>query len=495
VKKSKYCVLLLVILFLPLFTNLIYDQIPRSYRNIELAAPDFDARNYIGLGTSELREGLTGENITVAVLDTGIDADHSVFTPPFGDWKDRITFYDYEENSTTNDWEDIQWHGTWAASIFGGNSLDYKGVAPNVNILAMKVFFMDNGEPSSTVGILEQAVDWLIYNKDIYSVRIASMSLGLPYDADINAIKQLNNAVEKLVENGICVVAAAGNSGENGFGTIESPASAESVLAVGGVDYNGNMFSQSSKGPTYEGITKPDVCAPAVDVQGADPTPPFPLYITGSGTSASTPFVSGLAALMLEKQTDLTPLELKSIISLTSYRTIDPRTIKDNIQGWGIVKGYAALDALNPPVQINANSRFEFTLNESYPVLCIPINIKAFDNYFLQLNQKNTAEAEIYLFDDQPDEAGNPQLITHSISMLEPYDTLNRVGLSSFDSDDYYMVVKLVHGTGNGDFSITMVIEYRLGVFFGLVGINLLGLVYIGFQFKKFQGLKARQIA
>lgn len=482
-----------MILFLPLFANHICDHIPKSYRNIELAAPDFDTRNYIGLGTSELREDLTGENITVAVLDTGIDADHPVFTPPFGDWEDRITFYDYEINSTTTDWEDIQWHGTWAASILGGNSFVYKGIAPNVNILAMKVFYMDDGEPSSTVEILEQAIDWLIDNKDEYSVRIASMSLGLPYDADINAIKQLNNAVEKLVKNGICVVAAAGNSGNNGLGTIESPASAESVLAVGGVDYNGNMFSQSSKGPTYNGITKPDVCAPAYNVQGADPSPRLaPDYINASGTSASTPFVSGLAALMLEKENDLTALELKSIISLTSYRTIDPRTIKDNIQGWGIVKGYAALDALNPPVQINENSRFEFTLNESQPVLCIPINIKAFDNYFLQLNQKNPAEAEMYIFDNQPDKAGNPQLITHSISILEPFDSLNRIGLSSFDSDQYYMVVKLVHGTGNGDFSITMVIEYRLGFFFGLVVINLLGLVYIGFQFKKFQGLHTR---
>lgn len=486
-KKSKFCIILLIVILSPSVLYFLSDDLPKSYKDIKLAAPDYDARDHIGLSTTELREGLTGDGINVAVIDTGIDDNHEVFT------NTGINYYDVVYNETLP--EDNDGHGTFVASIIGGyynGGVDYyKGVAPDVNFTIVRAFFEDNGEKVSNVNLISKAVDLLIQKKVEHSIKIVSMSFGISSPSDEVAIL-LNGIVEKMVNNDIFAVAAAGNTGENGFGSIETPASAEKVLAVGGVYYNGDPVSFSSKGPTYDNRIKPDVCAPAVNIEGAIANSVPNSYGTGSGTSFATPFVSGLAALMLEKNNFLSALELKSIISLTSYRTIEPRTIKDNIQGWGVIQGYAAIDALNSPIEINTNSQFEFSLNESQPVLCIPINTIGFSNYFLQLNQLGSAEAEIYLFDKEPDDAGNPQLLTHSISTFEPFDTLNRIGLSSLTSDQYYLVAKLVHGTGTGDFSITMVVEYRMTFFLIFTGLNLIGLTYIGFQYKKFLNLKIR---
>ncbi|MFO7796099.1 MAG: S8 family serine peptidase [Promethearchaeati archaeon] len=483
-KKSKYCILLLMVLIFPLCGYLIQNNLYDFNRDIKLA-DEYNAQNYIGL-KNDLSEGLTGDGINVAVIDTGIDADHEVFIS----WEDRITYFDVVENESIP--EDNDGHGTWVASILGGNSLDYKGVAPDVNFTIIRAFFEDEGERVSNIGLISDAVDVILQKQEDLSIRIVSMSFGIE-SASQQISNILNSIVEQLVDNNILAVAAAGNDGDGGLGTIQPPASSEKVLAIGGVYDDGEPWPLSSKGPSYDHKIKPDVCAPAVNIKGASASTFFTnRYTTSSGTSASTPFISGLAALMLEKDNDLTALELKSIISLTSYRTIDPRIIKDNIQGWGVVQGYAALDALDSPIEINSNSNFAFTLNESQPVLCLPVKTTGLSNYFLQLNQLDTAEAEMYLFDTQPDDDGNPQLLTHSISAFEPYDTLNRIGISSIDSHNYYLTIKLVHGTGSGDFSIIMVMEYRLSLFLIIVGVNLLGLVFIGFQYKKFQKVDLR---
>lgn len=473
-------------LIFPLCGYLIQNNLNNLNRDIKLAAPDYDAREYIGLGSSELRDGLTGDGVNVAVIDTGIDADHEAFIS----LGERITYFDVVENETIP--EDNDGHGTWVASILGGNSLVYKGVAPDINFTIIRAFFEEDGEKVSNIGLISDAVDIILEKQEELSIRITSMSFGIE-SASRQISNILNSIVGQLVDNNILAIAAAGNDGDGGLGTIQPPASSEKVLAVGGVYYDGEPWPLSSKGPSYDHKIKPDVCAPAVNIEGASASTFFTnRYTTGSGTSASTPFISGLAALMLEKDNDLTALELKSIISFTSYRTIDPRTIKDNIQGWGIIQGYAALDALDSSIEINSNSNFAFTLNESQPVLCLPIRTSGLNNLFMQLNQLESAEAEMYLFDTQPDEAGNPQLLTHSISTFEPYDTLNRIGISSFDSHNYYLMIKLVHGTGSGDFSLVMVMEYRLSLFLIIVGINLLGLVFIGFQYKKFLKIEVR---
>ncbi|MGB5913140.1 MAG: S8 family serine peptidase [Promethearchaeia archaeon] len=444
----------------------------------------YDAQEYIGLSNNIWNHNLTGYNITVAVLDTGIFPNHSVFTNDFSNnWSIRLkAFYDESiDNQTLNPF-DIHWHGTWVTSILGGNSTNYRGVAPGVNFVILKLFNEDNGELVTTLPILSKAIDWIIENKMKYHIRIASMSFGItPTSLNIEYIKQIEDAIERLTAEGILVIAAAGNHGDNpendGLGTIDAPASAKSVLAVGGVDYEGVMYYKSGKGPTYDDFIKPDVCAPAINVYGANPDDPPNDFRYGFGTSAATPFVAGLAALLLEKNNDLLPSELKNIISLTSFRTIDPKVIKDNIQGWGIIQGYAALDALKNPILISQNTQIEFSLNENQTVYCIPITLPS-NHYFFELIQFNNTEAEMYIFDREPDEYGNPVLVSHTINPFSLNRLNKRMGIYVINLHDYYLVVKLVDQE-TGKFLIRLVFEYRNIIFVGIFIVNFIGLIYV----------------
>ncbi|MCJ7648022.1 MAG: S8 family serine peptidase, partial [Candidatus Lokiarchaeota archaeon] len=441
----------------------------------------FDAQDYIGLSPNLWNGNLTGKGVTVAVLDTGIQPNHDTFTyDGTQSWNERIkVFYDESiENSSSNPY-DIQWHGTWATSILGGNSSSYIGVAPGVDFVIMKLFYDDGSEIITSSQILEKAVDWLIENKEIYDIKIVSMSFGVkPTSDNTNGLDQLNRIVTQLVDENILVVAAAGNDNDaSNEPTINSPASAKSVLAVGGVDYYGEMYTKSSRGPTYEGVIKPDVCAPAVSVYGAYPSFSSNSYTYATGTSASTPFVAGLAALMIEKDPTLTALQLKNIISITSYRTIYPQTKSDNIQGWGISQGYAALGALDSPIIMTDNIQFNVNLNENFSVFCQPIILHP-NHYFFELSQLGDISAEMYLFDSNPDGYGSPVLISHSINGLSILDPTKRMGAFVSDTHEYFLVVKSLEQK-SGDFTLQLVIEYRNGILIVLAILNIVGIVYV----------------
>ena len=481
---KKLIIVFLVIIALPiiqiafLVTNYYEVQVIDSFQNgnsrsnslsfysskIEISST-YNAQDYIGLQESVWENGLTGKNITVAVIDTGIFGNHSAFTNDGNSvWSDRIIkYYDLITNSSDIP-QDNNGHGTWVASILGGNCSEYQGVAPGVNLVILRIFDR-SGE--TNVSIFENAINWVLQNKDIYDIRIVSMSFGAKPEADtLSQINYLQQIVRKLVDNGILVVAAAGNDGDpspsDGMGTINSPASDKKVIAVGGVDYDGEMYQLSSKGPSFEFTTKPDVCAPAVSIYGADTDFPDD-YTYGSGTSGAAPFVSGLAALMLEKKETLTPLELKNILSLTSYKTKNPRLVQDNTQGWGVIQGYAALDSLNTPVLINSSTEIAVSLTQNYSVFCLPISLKP-NYYFFELVQLNLVRAEMYLYKMEPSSYGIPNLVSNTINQLAQESLEKRMGIFCEAKQNYFLVVKSIQ-KGAGNFLIRLVPEYRNIIF------------------------------
>jgi len=476
---KKNLLIILSLIFIPICSIPLVHSTPISSNStINLA---FEAQDYIGLSPSLWDRNLTGKGVTVAVLDTGIQPNHDTFTyDGTQNWNERIkVFYDESIDNTTSIPYDIQWHGTWAASILGGNSSSYTGVAPGVEFVIMKLFYDDGSEIITSSLILEKAVEWLLENKEIYDIKIVSMSFGVkPTSNNINSLDQINRVVSQLVDENILVVAAGGNDNDaSNEPTIHAPASAKSVLAVGGVDYFGEMYTHSSRGPTHEGVIKPDVCAPAVSVYGAYPSPSLNNYAYASGTSASTPFIAGLAALMIEKDPNLSALQIKNIISLTSYRTLYPQTISDNIQGWGISQGYAALEALDSPITMTDNIQFNINLNENYTVFCQPIILHP-NHYFFELSQLNDVSAEMYLFDSNPDSYGSPVLISHSINGLSLLNPTKRMGAFVSDTHEYFLVVKSLEQK-SGDFTLQLVIEYRNGILIVLAILNVVGIVYV----------------
>src|ERR1051326_6137364 len=164
---------------------------------------------------------LDGSGVTIAVLDSGIDKNHKSFATT-GKIKFSKDFTG--ENRTDDPWG----HGTHVAALAAGNGAPtsgaYEGIAPGANLVNLRVL---NSQGVGRVSNVLAALDWLIANKGTYSVDVVNMSIGT---LAINSYQDdpICNAVRKLVDAGVVVVAAAGNSGKdaNGqkiYGAIHCP--------------------------------------------------------------------------------------------------------------------------------------------------------------------------------------------------------------------------------------------------------------------------------
>ncbi len=190
----------------------------------------------------------------------------------------------------------------------------YRGVAPGASLLNAKV--LDNRGGGYLSDILA-GLDWAASQ----GADVVSLSLGAGFDI-CDGSDDMSRAVDALMSLGVTVVAAAGNSGGAGGETIGSPACARDVITVGATDYEGNgVAGFSSRGPTSDGRIKPDVVAPgegiiAARARDTDMGQPVSDYYTmASGTSMATPHVSGVVALLKQANNDLSPLEIKRILS------------------------------------------------------------------------------------------------------------------------------------------------------------------------------------
>ncbi len=254
--------------------------------------------------------GYTGKNITVAIIDTGISPHMDLIYP-----KSRIAgFKDFVNNESRM--YDDNGHGTHCAGILAGSGYaskgKYKGIAPEANILSIKV--LDENGNGNTSDILS-TVQWIIDNKEVYKTRIINFSLG--------AIAQsrekrdpLVKAANRAIENNFIVVAAVGNSGPL-RNTILSPATSRHVISVGALDdkrtpeLNDDVIAEfSSRGPTFDRIKKPDLIAPGVNIMSLSNTN-LTGYTNLSGTSMSAPMVSGAAALLLNENPNYTHFDIK----------------------------------------------------------------------------------------------------------------------------------------------------------------------------------------
>ncbi len=257
------------------------------------------------------KSGYTGKNIGVAVIDTGI-APHYDLTRQ----SNRIIAFKDFVNKRDAPYDD-NGHGTHVAGIIGGDGYinkNYKGIAPKANIIGIKVLDK-NGSGSSSDVIA--GIQWVVDHKDEYNIKIISLSLGsfanISYRNDPLAM-----ACSQAVNQGLVVVVSAGNDGPNKK-TINSPGITPNVITVGCTDdkntvdiKDDHVADFSSEGPTIDGYLKPDLVAPGVNIISLKNDRKG--YISYSGTSMSTPVVSGVAALILQKYPELKPKEVKKIM-------------------------------------------------------------------------------------------------------------------------------------------------------------------------------------
>jgi len=326
----------------------------------------------VGALTARLQYGYTGAGIGVAVIDSGITANHDdLGASATSKTGQRVTkFVDFVNNGTTkyDDWG----HGTHVAGIIAGSGYDSYGerggIAPKANIIALKAL---DGEGKGRISQIIAALDWVVTNRVQYNIRVVNMSLGAGVLESYNT-DPLTLAAKHAVDAGIVVVAAAGNygkalNGQTQYGAIAAPGNAPWVLTVGASSTEGTvdrrddkMAGYSSRGPTMiDFAAKPDLVAPGTGtvslaaqnslfyltkaqflVPGKRWGLLFQPYLTLSGTSMATPVVAGTVALMLEANPNLTPNMVKAILQFTAE---EKRDVSYLAQGAGFLNTLGAV--------------------------------------------------------------------------------------------------------------------------------------------------------
>lgn len=299
--------------------------------------------------------GYNGTGIGVAVIDSGITDRPDLHSQGAGSYRVVYSESFIPGDSTT---ADPYGHGTHVAGIVASNGASanylqlYSGIAPGVNIINLRVLDANgSGTDSNVIAAIQRAIQL----QSQYNIRIINLSLGRGVFEGY-ALDPLCQAVESAWKAGIFVSIAAGNDGRdtsmgtNGYGTINSPGIDPYVMTVGATITNptalrvlDNIASYSSKGPTLiDHIVKPDLVAPGNQIvslrsPGSTLANAFPnddiqpysvpvdpttgaAYFRLSGTSMATPVVSGAAALLLQKNPNLTPDQLKARLMKTAWK-------------------------------------------------------------------------------------------------------------------------------------------------------------------------------
>ncbi len=304
------------------------------------------------IGAQEVWDaGNIGQGVTVAVLDTGIDPTLNYLRRDPANNIRFLAYYDaiedelYTGNRLNQSPRDPSGHGTHVAGIIANSDYqrpngDYKGVAPGVNLVAIRVL---NEDGVGTYADVLRGIEWAVLNQEEYNIRVLNASIYSPpfspYWAD-----PLNLSMMAAWYSGITVVASAGNAGPDPM-TVGVPGNNPYIITVGAFtdNYTPNDFGDdylapfSATGPTYEAFVKPDVIAPGAHMVSlmrestvlSQEHPDYRLpayYFRMAGTSSSSAVVSGIVALMLSEDPTLTPDEIKYRLMVTARPQFDEET-------------------------------------------------------------------------------------------------------------------------------------------------------------------------
>lgn len=303
---------------------------------------------------------VSGKNVTVAVLDTGLNGLHQDLA---GRVAQNVRLADAQsaplgfvypqpvEGLVNSD--PASGHGTFVGGIIAGSGAAsngrFAGIASGAKLLGLSAGDL------SLVHILS-GFDYVLDRGAAFNTRVVncSFSANIPFDLH----DPVNVATKQLTDSGVNVVFSAGNSG-SGTGTMNPYAAAPWVIGVGATDQAGTLAGFSSRGNFGSELQHPTLVAPGVNVAslrsvgtitgvggvaGADSSRltagELPFYTTGSGTSFSAPQVAGAIALMLEADPDLSPAEIKDILARTA--TPMPKTFYHEA-GAGMLNIHAAV--------------------------------------------------------------------------------------------------------------------------------------------------------
>eukprot|EP01132_Coremiostelium_polycephalum_P005432 gene5432-6776_t len=285
--------------------------------------------------------GFTGKGTKVAIFDTGLKKKHPHF-------KNVVEITNWTSESKE---DDAIGHGTFVAGVIASNFQDCSGLAPDAELYIYRVFTTKK----------ESFTSWFLdaFNHAIYkNIDVLNLSTGGPDFLDRPFVEKVN----EMSSNNIIVVSAIGNDGPL-YGTLNNPADQSDVIGVGGIDYNDNLASFSSRGmttweiPDGYGRIKPDLVAYGRNVVGTRPTEVCKEF---SGTSVSSPVVAGAIALLISTVPEnrrhlVNPASMKQVL-IESAEKIPGANIFE--QGYGklnllgafkLLESYTSKVSLSPP--------------------------------------------------------------------------------------------------------------------------------------------------
>jgi serine protease AprX len=317
-------------------TRLALPRLVSIYLNRELTYFLDESTRVIGATEVWNSLGVTGAGVTVAVLDSGVDATHAdlptgskvvqnvkIVSDPVGLAAPVVL-----ENLATTDTS--SGHGTHCASTIAGTGAAsggrFRGVAPGASLVGIGA-----GEVIVILSAL-QGFDWILENQAAYGIRVVSNSWGTSGAFDPN--DPINVASRLAHDRGIVVVFAAGNAGPDDD-TLNPYSVAPWVIGVAAGNKDGQTLADfSSRGVPGSAVYQPTITAPGVGIvaaralTGLITAPALPddvalgtdavSYTTMSGTSMATPHVAGVVALMLEANPALSPDNVKSVLQSTA---------------------------------------------------------------------------------------------------------------------------------------------------------------------------------
>jgi serine protease AprX len=271
---------------------------------LDVAVPSVGGSKAQGLG-------ITGKDVTIAVIDTGIAPHLDLMYP-----ETRIVGWHDLVNGRSDPYDD-NGHGTHVAGIIAGNGVSsrgkYKGMVPEAKLVGVKV--LDRKGSGNTSDVIA-ALEWCMVNQKTYNIKVINLSLGTAAQSSFRE-DPLCKAVEAAWRQGMVVCVAAGNDGPK-LETINTPGISPNAITVGNLDDHDTadlgddqLSETSSRGPTVDFLAKPDLLAPGTNIVSLRVGRG---YRTLSGTSMATPMVTGAAAQIYQKWGNLNPNEVKNLL-------------------------------------------------------------------------------------------------------------------------------------------------------------------------------------
>ena len=345
--------------------------------------------------------GVNGSGVKVCILDTGIDKSHPTLSQPIAEYD----FWNDDANAS-----DDNGHGTMVAGIVASKDNIYRGVAYSSSLMVGKVL---NSQGWTFESIVIEGIEWCVAN----GANIISMSLGGGAFNSSCDDEPGANASNVAVDKGVVVVAASGNNGY--IDKIAAPACGSKVIAVGAVDKQDVHPAWSNSGSELD-LVAPGVSITSTDLGGG--------FTTKSGTSASTPHVSGTVALMLQASPNLSPKQVYNTL-ITTAKDLGALGF-DTTFVYGRVDAYAAYLSI---VNNQSNQSNQSNVSNQAPVAIAGLNKTLNDTdgsgtELVTLNGSNSFDLDglitSYLWKEGSNVLGNTSIVniflpigTHQITL------------------------------------------------------------------------------